>query len=139
MKNNTHIAIFLVILSAIFYAGPLIWLDKVNLATSCISSFVALITIVIYAFYIKQHSIKEIGYDTLIKMIISGICYGLGLLCYVEAVKYNQPSLLNLQTIFIFLLSTIIAFMILEEKTNICKLLGIITIFCGSILLIYGS
>jgi len=139
MQSNIYIVIFLVLLSALFYATPIVWINDVNPAAACISSFIALLILVIYAFYVKNHTINDINREIIVKMIISGICYGLGLLCYIEAIKYNKPTLLNLQTIFIFIVSTIVAFMILEEKINKCKLAGIATIIIGSSILVYGS
>ena len=141
MQTETYNTIFLVILSAIFYSIPLIWINKVKLngATACISSFFVLITILIYAFLIKGHSISEIDNDSFKKMIISGIFYGLGLLFYIEAIKYNQPTLLNLQTIFIFILSTLIAFMVLNEISNVWKIFGITTVIVGTALIVCGQ
>jgi len=139
MQNNVYFVLFLVILSAIFYAAPMIWIKDVNPAAGCVSSFIALVILAIYAFYVKNHKISDIDNDLLVKMIISGICYGFGFLFYVEAIKYNNPTMLNLQTILMFIISTIIGIMILEEKMNICKILGIIIIVIGTALLIYGS
>ena len=139
MDNSIYSVIFLIALSAFFYAAPLIWIKDVNPATACISSVVALIVMLVYSFYIKGYSVKDVDNNIVFKMIISGIFYGLGLLCYTEAVKYNKPTLLNLQTIFIFVLSTIIAFLMLNENSNTCKLAGIATIGIGTGLLIYGN
>lgn len=139
MQSNIYIVIFLVILSALFYALPIIWVNDVNPAAACISSFIALLVLFIYAFYIKNHTMDDINRDLIVKMIISGMCYGMGLLCYIEAIKYNKPILLNLQAIFIFIVSTIVACLILEEKINKCKMFGIGTIITGTALLVYGS
>lgn len=139
MQSNIYFVLLLVILSAIFYAAPIIWIKDVNPAAGCVSSFIALIILAIYAFYIKNHSISDIDNDILIKMIVSGISYGLGFLCYIEAIKYNNPTLLNLQTILMFIISTIIGVIILEEKMNVCKMSGIVIIIIGTAFLIYGS
>jgi bacterial/archaeal transporter family protein len=139
MQSNIYFVLLLVILSAIFYAAPIIWIKDMNPIASCISSFIALVILVIYAFYIKNHSVSDINNDILIKMIISGISYGLGFLCYIEAIKYNNPTMLNLQTILMFIISTIIGIMILEEEMNVCKVSGIVIIIIGTAFLIYGS
>lgn len=137
MGSDNYNIIFLILLSACFYVIPLIWVNNVTPATACVSSFFALMTMIVYAFYFKQHCISEINNEILMKMMISGVCYGLGLLLYTEAVKFKKPSLLNLQTIFIFILSTIIAFSLLEAKMNVYKLVGIIVIIIGSCILVY--
>src|SRR3989344_4311361 len=108
MENNIYCVLFLIALSGIFYSVPLIWIQDINPATACISRGVALIIILVYAFYIKNYTINDINNNNIVvKMIATGICYGLGLICYIEAVKYNKPTLLNLQTIFIFVLTTV--------------------------------
>ena len=137
MENNNFNIIFLILLSACFYVAPFIWVKNVTPATACISNFFALLTIITYAFCIKNHCISEINSDVFKKMMISGICYGLGLLFYTEAAKFNKPSLLTLQTIFIFILSTIMALTLLDSSFNKYKLIGIVTIIIGSSILVY--
>ena len=53
--------------------------------------------------------------------------------------KYNKVSLLSLQTIGIFIVSSVIAFMILGEEANRTKWLGIGVATIGAILLICGQ
>lgn len=88
--------------------------------------------------HVKSHKISDLQQDVIIKMVVTGICYGIGLLCYLEAVKYQKPSLNNMQTVLIFIMSSILGYIMTLEKSNKCKNAGILTIVFGLGLLVYG-
>lgn len=138
MNNDTITVISLVLLSALAYSAPIMWIKGSTHMTSCISSCFSLLTLLIYAIFIKGHSINEIDNDRFKRLIFTGFLYGLGLIMYVEAIKYNKVSLLSLQTIGIFVLTSLISFFIIGEEANSQKLWGIIIVVIGCILLIKG-
>lgn len=137
--NDTCTVFLLVLISAIAYALPMIWVKEINTMTACVSSLFALLTLATYAFIIKGHSISELDTDIITKMLISGFFYGLGLLLYIEAIKYGNITLLNMQTVLIFVLSTAIAFLLLGEEATTCKIGGILVALLGAGLLIYDQ
>ena len=136
--NDTITVFLLVFLSAIAYAIPIIWVKDINISTSIISSLFALITLAIYALFFKNQSVTNISNDIFMKMIISGFCYGLGLLLYIEAIKYGKFTLVNLQTVLIFIMTTLIASKLLNEEINGVKIIGIILTIIGIVILAYG-
>lgn len=136
--NDTITVFLLVFLSAIAYAVPIIWIKDINISTSVISSLFALITLAIYAFLFKKQSLTDISNDTYMKMIISGFCYGLGLLLYIEAIKYGKFTLVNLQTVLIFIMTTLIASKLLNEEINGIKIAGIVLTVIGTVILVCG-
>lgn len=137
--NDTLTVFMLIFLSAIAYAIPIIWVKDINISTSVISSLFALITLATYAFLFKNQSITNINNDIFMKMIISGVCYGLGLLLYIEAIKYGKFTLVNLQTVLIFIMTTLIASKLLNEEINSTKIAGIILTVIGTVILICAT
>ena len=139
MDGDTFKVIFMVVISAMAYALPMVWIKGSTTLTSCITSLFSLSTVGLYALLIKGHSLNEIDSKRLQKLMITGLLYGIGLITYIEATKYNKISLLNLQTIMIFIISTLITFMVLGEEANKTKWFGVAVIIIGSLLLICGQ
>lgn len=139
MDEESIKVIILVLISALAYALPMVWIKGSTHTTACISSLFSLITLAVYTLFIKGHSFGELDGDRLKKLIITGVMYGLGTVLYIEATKYNKISLLNLQTILIFLVSTLMAFMVLGEESNRKKIIGIIAIIVGIFIFIKGD
>jgi uncharacterized membrane protein len=130
--------IFLVLISAMAYALPMVWIKGTTPMTSCITSLFSLITIGIYALLIKGHRLGEIEGQRFKRLMLTGIIYGIGLICYIEATKYNKISLLSLQTIGIFVISSMIAFMVFGEESSKTKWMGILVVIIGALMLING-
>ena len=129
----------LILASAVAYSVPFMWIKGNNPMTSCISSSFSLLTILIYAIFIKKHTINDVSPDKFKKMIVTGILYGIGLICYIEAVKYGKHELLKFQTIFIFVISFIIAYLMFGEKMNTVKVLGLLAMLGGMYALITSN
>ncbi len=119
------------IYTAIFYSLPMVWIKESSNKTIIITSISALLVIFLYGMIKSRNELFDIDTDVLLKMLISGACYGIGLILYIESVKYNHIDILNLHTIIIFILSFIISFIFLNTKMNKPKILGILIIIIG--------
>jgi len=131
IKNTFHLTIMLIIISAIFYSFPIVWVKQSSHKTIIITSVSALVVIFLYGMIKSRNELFDIETDVLFKMLITGACYGIGLILYIESIKYNHIDILNLHTIIIFILSFIISFIFLNVKMNKSKILGILIIIIG--------
>jgi uncharacterized membrane protein len=84
--------------------------------------------------YKSKDEVFNIEPYLLLKMMIVGICYGIGLILYIESVKYNHIDIINLHTIIIFVLSFIISYLFLNMEVNKWKVLGVVVIVIGILL-----
>jgi drug/metabolite transporter (DMT)-like permease len=109
----------------------MVWIKESSNKTIIITSISALLVIFLYGMIKSRNELFDIDTDVLLKMLISGACYGIGLILYIESVKYNHIDILNLHTIIIFILSFIISFIFLNTKMNKPKILGILIIIIG--------
>jgi uncharacterized membrane protein len=137
--DSTIIVITLILMSSLAYALPMLWIKNSNTLTSCVSTFFTLLVLIIYAFYVKKHDIEEIDKNTIKTMAIAGLLYGAGLLIYMEAIKYGKFNLMKLQTIFMFIISSIIAYGVFGEKINKEKIIGLGLIVMGTLLVVKNT
>ena len=114
--NTLNLTIVLIVISAIFYSLPIIFIQQSNHKTILITSFTALIVVFLYGMYKSKDELFNIEQDILLKMMTVGLCYGLGLILYIESVKYNHLDIINLHTIIIFVLSFIISYLFLNME-----------------------
>jgi drug/metabolite transporter (DMT)-like permease len=134
IKNTLYLTVLLIVISAIFYSLPIVLLNQSNHKTILITSFSALIVIFLYGMYKSKDEVFNIEPYLLLKMMIVGICYGIGLILYIESVKYNHIDIINLHTIIIFVLSFIISYLFLNMEVNKWKVLGVVVIVIGILL-----
>lgn len=133
-ENTLYLTLLLIVISAIFYSMPIILLHETNHKTILITSFSALIIIFLYGMYKSRDDVFNIEPILLLKMMAVGICYGIGLILYIESVKYNHIDIINLHTIIIFILSFLISYLFLKMEINKWKVLGVLIIIIGIIL-----
>jgi drug/metabolite transporter (DMT)-like permease len=134
ITNTLALTLILIIISAIFYSLPIVFLKETNHKTILITSFTALLVVFLYGMYKSKDELFNIEPNLLLKMMIVGACYGLGLILYIESVKYNHLDIINLHTIIIFVLSFIISYLFLQMEINKWKVIGVIVIILGILL-----
>lgn len=134
IQNTLTLTIILIVISAIFYSLPIVFLKEFNHKTVLITSFTALLIIFLYGMYKSRDELFDIQPDILLKMMTVGTCYGIGLILYIESVKYNHLDIINLHTIIIFVLSFIISYLFLQMEMNKWKIIGVMTIIIGILL-----
>jgi drug/metabolite transporter (DMT)-like permease len=131
MESTLYTTLTLVIISAIFYSIPIIWLKDTNHKTILITSFSALIVVFLYGMAKSRNELFNIETPILLKMMLVGLCYGAGLILYIESIKYNHIDIINLHTIIIFILSFGLSYLFLNVEMNKPKLIGIFITVIG--------
>lgn len=68
-------------------------------------------------------------------LLLGFLIYGIGALVMIMAFKYGELSVLQPMNSMSYVISTILAFLVLNEKISLMRLLGIIIIIIGVIVL----
>lgn len=134
IENTLYLTVLLIVISALFYSMPIILLRESNHKTILITSFSALIVVFLYGMYKSREDVFNIEPILLLKMMSVGICSAIGLILYIESIKYNHIDIINLHTIIIFVLSFLMSYIFLKMEINKWKVLGVLVIIIGILL-----
>jgi transporter family protein len=108
-----------------------------NLATAIRTGVVLIITCAVVLATGKHYEITNIGYKSLLFLILSGITTGLSWLCYYKALQIGEASKVIPIDKFSIVIGMILAFVVLKETITVKTIIGGILITLGTFVLIF--
>ncbi|MDR1269867.1 MAG: EamA family transporter [Planctomycetaceae bacterium] len=108
-----------------------------NLATAIRTGVVLIMTCAVVFATGKHYEITNIGYKSLLFLILSGITTGLSWLCYYKALQIGEASKVIPIDKFSIVIGMILAFVVLKETITVKTIIGGILITLGTFVLIF--
>ena len=107
-----------------------------NLATAVRTVVVVIMAWVVVFMTNTQNGLPDIGRESWIFLILSGLATGASWICYYKALQMGEASKVVPVDKFSIVLTVILAFLFLHEQITIKKLIGILLITAGTFFMI---
>ena len=107
-----------------------------NLATAVRTVVVVIMAWVVVFMTNTQSGLPDIGRESWIFLILSGLATGASWICYYKALQMGEASKVVPVDKFSIVLTVILAFLFLHEQITIKKLIGILLITAGTFFMI---